>query len=232
MRSEERLERLLSAWRAESMRPARPEPRDRARAAMHAALSAPAGQPQAWRPLLLRRRGLARRPLLAAAALVVAAAAVLGVLGWNAPAGSPLFGVRAARQSVQLALPGADAAALHLAFAEADLGDANRGINPAASLADARAELAAARTVLPSDRSSPLWTQYGDDLASLSTAEREVERGDRSTPGPLPSASAGARETPENTAPSTETPPSSAPAGEGTSGEGGGDGGEGAGSGG
>ncbi len=213
MRSEERLGRLLAAWREESLRPPRAEGRERARAAMRGALTAEAALRRSARPLP-RRLGLPR-PLLAGAALLVAGLVVVGVLGWNAPAGSPLFGVRAARQGIQLALPGADRASLHLAFAQADLGDARRGIDPAASLRDARAELAAARAELPGNRSSPLWTRYGEDVASLRNAEREIEGGSRAEPpeGPAPAAGGIAS-------------PSAEPAGGGTSPANGGDGAE------
>jgi hypothetical protein len=59
----------------------------------------------------------------------------------NAPPGSALFVVRAARQGLMLRLPGSDDAVLHLRFAEQSLTEARDRIDPEQSLANARAEL-------------------------------------------------------------------------------------------
>lgn len=145
----------VAAWRADSLSPLSPRARERARAAMLAAVAASDGRRYrgrgvAFRVRLGRRRGPQR---LAGALVTLTAAVVLGLLGWNAPAGSPLHGVRVVRQSVQLAVPGADLPALHLQFAEQSLADARNALNSAASLADARAELDAAHGLLPADHS-------------------------------------------------------------------------------
>jgi uncharacterized membrane protein YgcG len=172
------LDDLLAAWRDDAWWEPNPEARERARAAMHLALGSRSRRPlSAWAGLRLRPRRLVRRhPLLTGLAGAVAAVVVVAAVGWNAPPGSPLYGVRAARQSVQLALPGADTAALHLQFAEADLTDAQAGLDPASSLADARAELAAALPALPADHGSPLWGRYNQDQALLA-----AESGDSPT---------------------------------------------------
>jgi hypothetical protein len=202
MRSEERLERLLAAWHEDSRRPPGEEARERMRTAMHQARRLGAAAPR--RPLsgLLHPRFGLRRSVLAGVTVVATAAAVVGVLGWNAPPGSPLFQVRSVRQGIQLALAGSDAAALHLGFAETDLADARRGENTASSLQDASNELAAARAVLPPDRSSPLWHQYDDDIASLQADQEGIEGEGGSTPGASPiGGAAGSEREPEETAP-------------------------------
>lgn len=207
MRSEERLERLLAAWHDESRRPPRGDPRDRARAAMHQARRA-AGTAHSRRPwLLLGPRPGPRRALLAGVTMVATAIAVIGVLGWNAPAGSPLFQVRAVRQGIQLALPGSNAAALHLGFAEADLADAGRGENAAPSLQDARNELAAARAVLPSDRTSPLWGRYEDDISSLEADREKIEGEGPTTPGGGATGEPATSEPEQSASPSPPTEP-------------------------
>jgi hypothetical protein len=174
----------LAAWRNDSLQDPRAVPRERARAALHVAVASAATRRThgvrlpslPWfRSLRLRHR----RPVLAAAAAAVAAT-VIGALGWNAPVGSALYAVRAAKQSVQLAIPGTDLAALHMQFAEQDLADARAGAS-AAALTDARAELAAARGVLPSDRGSPLWVRYDTDEATLATESAGL---DNPTPSP------------------------------------------------
>jgi hypothetical protein len=114
---------------------------------------------------------------LAASTTVLAAAVVVGTLGWNAAPGTPLYGIRAARQSVQLALPGADVATLHLQFAEQDLEDARQGGRADASLAGAETELAAARAALPADRSSQAWRRYEADEAALAADQSQFEGG-------------------------------------------------------
>jgi hypothetical protein len=165
-----------------------PHSRELARAAMLAAVASGRRGLLAralWFSAGFRLRGLRVR-LAGFVGAVAVAAAVAGV-GWNAPAGSFLHGVRVARQSVQLAVPGADLAGLHLQFAEQSLADARDGINAAASLADARSELDAAREVLPANHSSPLWTRWGDDEAVLGTEEEPPA----ASGGPPPGVPAG-----------------------------------------
>jgi len=200
----------LAAWRAESLRPPEPAARERAREAMHAARA------RSFRsrglPLAPHLRLRLRHPVLAGLCGVVAGATLLGVLGWNAPAGSPLFGVRVARQGVQLALPGADAATLHLEFAEVDLADARGGIDPSSSLADARAELAAALPELPADHGSPLWSRYDGDLTVLATEQVRLQ----SPPAPpAPATLTPSAEPSQGEPDATGTPEGTAAAGSG-----------------
>jgi hypothetical protein len=165
---------FLAAWREDSLQTARPGPRERTRAALLAAVAAPSARRRLWP---LSASGWRRRRVLfrAGPVVVLAAAVVIAAIGWNAPAGTALYGVRAARQGVQLAVPGADLASLHLQFAEQSLADARHGIAPLASLANARGELDAARSELPADHTSPLWTRFAGDQKTLSTEDAEFE---------------------------------------------------------
>jgi hypothetical protein len=190
------LEPYLAAWRDDSRQSPRPHSRERAREAMLAAAAAPIHRPIA-RVLsaqsTFRLRG--RFPRRAGALVAVTATVVTAFLGWNAPAGSSLYGVRAARQSVQLVVPGANLAALHLEFAAQSLADARNGISPAASLADGRSELDAARGELPADHTAPLWAQWSDDEAVLADEEAAFGGGQGPTNRVLP-APAGPGDTP------------------------------------
>jgi hypothetical protein len=164
------LDRYLASWRQDSLRPPDIAARERARAALQRAVAAfdPADVPvRVPRRFAFRPRHRALR--LAGALAVAGAAAAVATSGWNAPAGSPLHGVRTARQGVQLALPGANLAALHLDFAAQSLADARLGIAPAASLAEAGAELEAALRDLPVDHSSPLWSRWNQDEEQLAS---------------------------------------------------------------
>lgn len=191
----------LTAWRDDSRRFPRPLARERARAAMHAALAsgtAPVGARSA--ALRIHPRWRAR---LTGSVVALAAAAAVVALGWDAPAGSPLFGIRSARQGVQLVLPGADAASLHLQFAEQDLADARVGTDLASSLADAGSQLSSALSALPSDLGSPLWARYEDDQTTLANAEKGIGT---ASPGEPPRTSAGSP--PGATAPGSSAEPS------------------------
>jgi hypothetical protein len=179
------LDRSLAAWREDSLQAMSPHRRERARAAMLAAVAGAAGPDHHPGALLRIRDGFRLRsgPLRLAGALAALAAAVtVALIGWNAPAGSPLHGLRVARQGLLLAMPGANLAELHLQFAEQSLADAHNEINPAASLADAGAELDAARGELPVDHSSALWTRWGADEAMLGSEDAEL-RTDQGPPG-------------------------------------------------
>jgi len=145
----------LDAWRLSSRRAPRRHARERAHDAMLDALIVAARRPVA-RGFLSFRRRFSHAGLIASAATVMAAAGVAAA-GWNAPPGSALFVVRAARQGVMLKLPGADDIALHLEFAEQSLAEARDRINPAQSIADAANELGIAFTELSANPSSPLW---------------------------------------------------------------------------
>ena len=207
----------LDAWREDSRRTPASLPREQARAAMLAAVASPPAAEHRTRALSFPRfrRRLHRRLLLAGSLAAAAAAIVVGVFGWNAPAGSALFGVRAAKQSVQLAIPGADLASLHLSFAEQSLSDARNGLNPAASLANAGMELQKAYAALPTDHSSRLWSRYGDDEAAYTRETSDLEQGDGAPAGGAPVVVPPATESPEGSA--TWTPrPSSHPTSEPT----------------
>jgi hypothetical protein len=180
---EPQLSASLDAWRLSSRRAPRRHAQERAHDAMLDAIMAASRRSRgggffgfSFRPRL------AHAGLIATTATIVAAASVAAA-GWNAPPGSALFVVRAARQGVMLKLPGSDDAALHLAFAEASLADARDRVNPTQSLADAVTELDAAFTELSSDRSSPLWPRYRLDEATLLSEEGGVEA---ETPSPVP----------------------------------------------
>jgi hypothetical protein len=183
-----RLSAHLDAWRLSSRREPRRHARERARDAMLQALVLRSPQPR--RSMFLFRPRFGHAGLIAAAATVMAAASVAAA-GWNAPPGSALFVVRAARQGVMLKLPGSNDAVLHLEFAEQDLADARGLDNPVQSLADARTELTAAFAALPSDQASPLWTRYRLDEATLlreeTGGETEGQSPPSSTASPRPS---------------------------------------------
>jgi hypothetical protein len=171
----------LDAWRLSSRRAPRRHARERAHDAMLDAIIVASRRPRARSFFSLRPR-FGHAALIASAATIVAAASV-GAAGWNAPPGSALFVVREARQGVMLKLPGADDATLHLQFAESSLADAKEGINPAESLADASTELKAAFTALSSEPSSPIWSRYRLDEATLLSEESGIES---ESPPPLP----------------------------------------------
>jgi hypothetical protein len=197
------LDAHLEAWRQSSRREPRRHAPERAREAMIAALASTATAPRTrshhFRPRF-------RRAGLIAGAGVLAASVVVAAAGWNAAPGSPLFAVRAARQGVMLKLPGSDDVALHLQFAEQSLGEAQDRVDPEQSLANARTELAAALSVLPSERTSPLWARYYSDEQRLLAEESQLEidgesqsagaapptsTGNGSSDGPIPSATGG-----------------------------------------
>ena len=161
----------LDAWRLSSRRQPRRHARERAYDAMLEALAL--RSPRHRRYWFLFRPRFRHAGLVAAAATVLAATGV-AVAGWNASPGSALFVVREARQGIMLKLPGSNAAALHLEFAELSLADARVSADPGQSLADARAELAAAFVELPTDPASPLWSRYRVDEATLVSEERSL----------------------------------------------------------
>lgn len=199
--AETTLTAYLAAWREDSLLPPLPAAREQARAAMLAALVARRGRRGIWAfSSLAGYRLRFRHTLLGAASLAVTGAMVVGLLGWNAPAGSPLYGVRAARQGIQLALPGANPATLHLQYAEAFLTDARSGKDRSASLADARAELDAAQRDLPVNHASPLWTRWSSDEAQLNLESDQQEPEGSGAPGVAPGAPATPRESESHSA--------------------------------
>ena len=171
------LDAYLDAWRRDSTQAAPETGRERVRAAMLATLD----ERHARRIRLSvpslpfrARRGV---PLLAGSSLLAGGVAAVAVLGWNAPAGSPLYGVRAVRQSIQLSLPGANPAALHLQYAEQSLDDARHGIDVTASLQDARAELLAAESEISAGHAPALWNEWQGDERLLAAEESEYGSG-------------------------------------------------------
>jgi hypothetical protein len=171
----------LDAWRESSRRAPRQHARDRALDAMETALgSAVVERRTRWR--LFRPRF--RYAGLVAGVGTLAATVAVAAAGWNAPPGSALFVVRAARQGVMLKLPGSDDAVLHLQFAEQSLAEARDRIDPAQSLANARTELSAALSELTSERMSPLWARYYGDERLFLTEESQLEiDGESTSPG-------------------------------------------------
>ncbi|MFZ0129900.1 MAG: hypothetical protein WB808_13790 [Candidatus Dormiibacterota bacterium] len=192
----------LDAWRQSSRRAPRRHARERAHDAMLDAIIIASRRPLTGGFLSFRRR-FSHAGLIASAATVMAAAGVAAA-GWNAPPGSALFLVRAARQSVMLKLPGADDTALHLEFAEQSMAEARDRINPAQSIADAANELGVAFAELSGNPSSPLWPRYRLDAAALLTEESGLQ------PASPPSPPAAAP--PEPTDDHTHTPEASDPA--------------------
>jgi hypothetical protein len=162
----------LDAWRESSRRAPRRHARERALDAMKGALASTAAE--------RRTRSRHFRPRFRYAVLVagvgaLAASVAVAAAGWNAPPGSALYVVRAARQGVMLKLPGSDDAVLHLQFAEQSLAEARDRIDPEQSLANARTELSAALSELPSQRTSPLWARYYGDERLFFAEESQLE---------------------------------------------------------
>ncbi len=194
----------LDAWRLSSRRAPRRHARERAHDAMLDALIVAARRPVA-RGFLSFRRRFSHAGLIASAATVMAAAGVAAA-GWNAPPGSALFVVRAARQGVMLKLPGADDIALHLEFAEQSLAEARDRINPAQSIADAANELGIAFTELSANPSSPLWPRYRLDEATLLTEETGLQQPSQPSPPVATSPPPVGDRTPEPSEPAERTP--------------------------
>jgi len=200
----------LAAWRQTSRQEPRRHARERALDAMLAAVASSAAAPRARAPLFRPRF---RHAGLIAATATLAATVGVAAAGWNAPPGSALFVVRAARQGVMLKLPGSNDAALHLQFAEASLAEAHDGVDPEQSLADARGELAAALPELPADRGSALWARYRTDQATLTADESDLEPEGRTsapgTPAPRPTEAETEPEATESSGGDDATPRSS-----------------------
>ncbi len=188
----------LDAWRQSSRRAPRRHARERAHDAMFEAMAA-ASLPRTRRSLLHLRPRFGSAGLIASAATIVAAAGVAAA-GWNAPAGSALFLVREARQGVMLKLPGTDDIVLHLEFAEQSLADARERTNPAQSLANAGTELADVFAALSGKPSSPLWSRYHLDEATLVSEESEF------APATLPPVSTNTQPPADDDTPSASEP--------------------------
>lgn len=177
--------RLLDAFdslRAESAAEPEAAAMQAARAAMHRAI---ARQPQRHRLGLLAehiRLALTPRRLAAAGGSLAAGLAVVSVLGWNAPAGSPLHAVRVAHESLVLSLPGSDRVALDLDYAEARMREARQQTGSwAPSLDEAGRLLDDARQHLTAG--APLWSRWENDESTLQDL-RHHEHDDNATPAP------------------------------------------------
>jgi len=172
-----RLDQAFEALRAEcAATPPRPEAMRTARAAMH--------QARATRPAVgglalfgeRLRQALTPRRLGVAGGGVVAGLAVVAALGWNAPAGSPLHGVRVAHEQLSLVLPGSDRVGLDLGFAESRLHEVEKGQGSSSALDEAQRLLDDARQHLTA--SSPQWKRWRDDESLLG---RLRQRGEEET---------------------------------------------------
>jgi hypothetical protein len=181
--------RLLAAFdalRDESAAPADRAAMEKARAAMH---QARAVQPQRRGLALIAeqiRHAVTPRRLLAGGAGLAAGLAVVAGLGWNAPAGSPLHGVRVAHEAVVLALPGSDRVGLDLDYAEARMREAQQQAGSwSSSLDEAGRLLDDARQHLVAG--SPRWPRWENDEKLLgdlrSHDDHEHNSGGGITPG-------------------------------------------------
>lgn len=164
-----RLQSAFAALRQESAMPPRPVAMAVARAAMHDAAGARGRARLALLPLFAARlrRGFTPVRLLATGGGLVTGLAVVAVLGWNAPAGTPLHVVRLAHEQIALVVPGADQTGLELSYAESRLRDAVQGTSTAASLDEAARLLADVHGRLPANHGSALWSRWQDDQNQL-----------------------------------------------------------------
>jgi hypothetical protein len=201
--------RLLAAFdalRAESAVAPDPGATARARAAMHAARAA---RPQLGGLALLGahlRHALRPQRLLAVGGGLVAGLTVVSVLGWNAPAGSALHGVRVAHESVVLVFPGTDRIGLDLDYAESRLHEAQSAAS-SSSLDEAEGLLDDARQHLAVGSSQ--WTRWQDDEKLLGDLRHQDEGGDNG--GTVPGGSGGAAGSSGTTTTHSESESSSSP---------------------
>ena len=196
--------RLLAAFdalRAESAAAPDPVSTERARAAMHVARAA---QPELGGLALLaaRVRHALRPPrLLAAVGGLATGLAVVSLLGWSAPAGTPLHGVRVAHEAVVLALPGSDRIGLDLDYAEARLREAQAQAGSRSSLDEAAGLLDDARQHLAAG--SLRWPRWQDDEKLLGDLRRNDEGGENG--GTTPGGSGGSSTSSESSSTSTQS---------------------------
>lgn len=166
------LTRHLAGWRADSLRSPRPEAMAAARRAMLAARGAEA--PGGWRSALGLRPRRPRRLLVASAAASLAVLTPITVLGWDAPAGTPLHGVWVVKEHVALAVPGVDHVALTLQFAEQSLADARAGHDPRDSAAEAASLLDSVAGDLTAGGGPALRARWIRDEAELTAIEDDL----------------------------------------------------------
>lgn len=212
------LARHLAAWRADSRSAPRPEAIAEARRAMLAA--PPPASAAGWRSLLglrPRRRG---RLVVATLAAGLAVLTPITVLGWDAPAGTPLHGVSVVKEHVALAVPGVDHVALTLQFAEQSLADARAGHDPRDSLAEAKSLLDGVAGELPADGGAAVRARWSRDEAELAAIEDDLAGSETAAPAE----GSGGREStpaasgrPATAEPSDEAGPSRPPSSPGAS---------------
>jgi hypothetical protein len=180
-----RLQSAFAALRQESSTPPRPAAMAMARAVMHQARVARPRTRVSALPLFtgqLRRAFTTGRMMAAGGGLATGLAAV-SVLGWNAPAGTPLHVVRLAHEQIALAVPGVDRTGLELSYAESRLQDAVQGTSRAASLDEASRLLADAHGQLPADHGSAVWSRWQDDQKQLDGLREQHGGEDIGAPG-------------------------------------------------
>jgi len=185
----------LECWRAASGITPRQPAMAAARRALDAALDAAAKRRPWWRRLLERQ--LRPRPFVTGAWFATAAAGVVVAMGWNAPAGTPLHGVRLAHEKIALALAGNGRAQLELEYAQERLDDARGGAARQPSLDEARQLLQDAQKDLGEKPPPPEESQLHEEQALLATEER---------PTPEPSPAPVVEPTPEPTVQPTPEP--------------------------
>jgi hypothetical protein len=165
-----RLQSAFASLRQESASVTpRPAAMTAARAAMHGARIAPGSTRGGALPMFgdRLRRIVTPGRLIAAGGGLVTGVATVALLGWNAPAGTPLHVVRLAHEQIALVVPGVDRTGLELSYAESRLHDAIQGTSTAASLDEASRLLADVHGRLPADRAAAVWSRWQDDQKQL-----------------------------------------------------------------
>lgn len=171
-----RLRSAFEALRAESAEAPDRGAMETARRAMHHARAIQPERSGVAVFAALLRTALSPRLLVATGGTLVAALAAVAVIGWNAPAGTPLHGIRVAHESLQLAFPGADRVALDLDYAESRMQDAQQSSGSwSSSLDEAARYLDDARQHLQSG--SPLWPRWQDDESLLAALRHDDDHG-------------------------------------------------------
>jgi hypothetical protein len=181
----------LRRLRSEGM--AGPDHMSRAHARRAMVAAATARQERRWFTRLLRGPV---RPRSLIAEVAVLTLAVVGAIGWSAPAGTPFHGVRFARQAITRSLSGENRLDFDLSFAEQSLAEAARNQARQDSEAEARLFLEDARGLLPANPSDPRWQRWQADENQLAALTAPPLIGIRSSPvprrAPSPKATASA----------------------------------------
>jgi len=169
----------LRRLRSEGM--AGPDHMGRARARRAMLLAVSARQERRWFTRLLP---VPVRPRSLIAELAVLTLAVIGAIGWSAPAGTPFHGVRFARQAITRSLSGENRLDFDLSFAEQSLAEAVRNQDRQDSEAEARLFLDDARGLLPANQNDPRWQRWQADETELAALTAPPLIGIRSAPTP------------------------------------------------